>query len=173
VSVWRHLRAIGLLPATGTLVVPGIIVWRSGEVNFGWGLPSPVDVLPPAVGTTLIALGLVFVVRTVALFATVGRGTLAPWDPTSRLVARGPYRHVRNPMISGVLSILLGEAVLLGSLPLLAWFGIFLAANAIYIPLVEEASLGRRFGEDYEVYRAHVPRWLPRLRAWDPPRPRS
>ena len=169
-SVWRQMRAIGLLPVAGTLIVPGIIVWSTDAVNVGWGLPSGVDLLPPVLGATLIGLGLLLVVRTVALFATVGQGTLAPWDPTSRLVARGPYRHVRNPMISGVLSILLGEAVLLGSLLLLAWFGTFLAANSIYIPLVEEPGLGRRFGVDYEVYRAHVPRWLPRLRAWDPPR---
>jgi protein-S-isoprenylcysteine O-methyltransferase Ste14 len=96
----------------------------------------------------------------------VGKGTLAPWDPTSRLVVRGPYRHVRNPMISGVLGILLGEAVLLGSVPLLVWFGLVLALNAVYMPLVEEPGLRSRFGEDYETYKANVPRWVPRLRPW-------
>ena len=68
--------------------------------------------------------------RTISLFARVGQGTLAPWDPTQRLVVLGPYRHVRNPMISGVLAILLGEAALLGSPPLLVWFGAFFAVNA-------------------------------------------
>lgn len=105
-----------------------------------------------------------------ALLATVGRGTLAPWDPTSRLVVRGPYRHVRNPMISGVLLVLLGEAAFLGSLPVLAWFAAVLAVNAVYFPLVEEPGLSRRFGEDYERYRANVPRWVPRLRPWEPGR---
>jgi protein-S-isoprenylcysteine O-methyltransferase Ste14 len=167
-SVWRHLRAIGLLPGAGTLAIPAVIVWRSDAVSVGWGLPSGVALLPPVLGATLIGLGLLLVARTVALFATAGQGTLAPWDPTSRLVARGPYHYVRNPMISGVLFILLGEAALLGSLPLLAWFVTFLAVNSIYIPLVEEPGLSRRFGKDYEVYRAHVPRWLPRLRPWDP-----
>jgi protein-S-isoprenylcysteine O-methyltransferase Ste14 len=170
VSGWRHLRAIGLLPVMGTLVVPAIVVWSTDSVSVGWGLPAGVDLLPPVLGAALIGFGLLLVVRTVALFARVGQGTLAPWDPTSRLVVRGPYRHVRNPMISGVLSILLGEAALLGSLPLLAWFGIFFAVNSIYIPLVEEPGLRGRFGGDYEVYRAHVPRWLPRARAWDPER---
>lgn len=97
----------------------------------------------------------------------VGSGTLAPWDPKTRLVVRGPYRCVRNPMISGVLFVLLGEAALVGSVPLLIWFGAVLAVNAIYLPLVEEPGLSRRFGEDYEAYRAHVPRWLPRVRPWD------
>ena len=99
---------------------------------------------------------------TVALFAGIGQGTLAPWDPTSRLVVRGPYRHVRNPMISGVLCVLLGEAALFGSLAVLAWSGVVFALNAVYFVLVEEPGLRERFGAEYDAYAAHVPRWLPR-----------
>jgi protein-S-isoprenylcysteine O-methyltransferase Ste14 len=168
-SVWRHLRAIGLLPGVVTLAVPALIVWRSDEFGVGWGLPIGVALLPPAIGILLIGAGLAFVVRTVSLLVTVGRGTLAPWDPTARLVVRGPYRHVRNPMISGVLCVLAGEAMLLGSPALLIWFAAVLAVNAAYLPLVEEPGLRRRFGEDYENYRAHVPRWIPRRHPWDPP----
>ncbi|MGH3078149.1 MAG: methyltransferase family protein [Gaiellaceae bacterium] len=102
------------------------------------------------------------------LFVKEGGGTLAPWDPTSRLVVRGPYRHVRHPMIGGVASILLGEAALLGSSPLLVWFAIAVGVNAVYLPLVEERSLERRFGEEWAIYRANVPRFVPRLTPWDP-----
>ena len=159
-SVWRHLRAIGLLPVTVAVVVPGLILWW-GEAELGtWPLVTA--------GIALIALGLVLVSWTVALFARIGKGTLAPWDPTSRLVVVGPYRHVRNPMISGVLAVVLGEAALFGSVPLLVWFGAVFAVNAVYFPLVEEPGLRRRFGEDYEAYRAAVPRWVPRLRPWEP-----
>jgi protein-S-isoprenylcysteine O-methyltransferase Ste14 len=163
-GAWRQLRAILLLPAMGTLVVPAAIVLQTRLADPGLGLPAALAWLAVLVGVGLIGLGLVLAVRTVALLARRGRGTLAPWDPTTRLVVRGPYRHVRNPMISGVLSILLGEAALLGSLPLLGWAVAFFAANAIYLPLVEERSLARRFGEDYARYRAHVPRWIPRTR---------
>jgi protein-S-isoprenylcysteine O-methyltransferase Ste14 len=79
---------------------------------------------------------------------------------------RGPYRYVRNPMISGVLFVLLGEAALAGSLPLLLWFGLVFAINAVYLPLVEEPGLSRRFGDDYATYKANVPRWVPRIRPW-------
>jgi protein-S-isoprenylcysteine O-methyltransferase Ste14 len=158
VSAWRHLRAIGLLPVMATLVAPLLILESSGPVDVDWGL---------APGLVLIGLGLLLVVWTVGLFARVGRGTLAPWDPTRRIVVRGPYRHVRNPMISGVTLILLGEAALFGSLPLLIWAGAFLAVNAVYMPLVEEPGLRRRFGEEYDRYRANVPRWLPRPRPWN------
>ncbi len=61
-------------------------------------------------------------VATIRLFVTVGKGTLAPWEPTQRLVVQGIYRHVRNPMISGVILVLLGESVLTASLPLFWWF---------------------------------------------------
>jgi protein-S-isoprenylcysteine O-methyltransferase Ste14 len=73
-------------------------------------------------------------------------------------------------MISGVVAIPLGEALLLSSRELLAWAGIFLAINLVYIRLVEEPGLERRFGEDYRLYRRHVRAWLPRLRGWAPPR---
>ena len=95
--------------------------------------------------------------RTVALFATVGEGTLAPWDPPRRFVVRGPYRYVRNPMISGVLSILLGEATLFGSVPLLVWFSVFLAVNAVIMPLIEEPGLERRFGGELRSTATNAP----------------
>lgn len=159
-SVWRQLRAIALLPVMVTVVVPAFLLSQSGS-ELG---PRPLA----AVGVVLVALGLALVIWTATLFARIGKGTLAPWDPTARLVVAGPYRHVRNPMISGVLAVLLGEAALFGSLPLLVWFGAVFALNAIYFPLVEEPGLRERFGEDYERYRANVPRWLPRLRPWEP-----
>jgi protein-S-isoprenylcysteine O-methyltransferase Ste14 len=99
---------------------------------------------------------------TVRLFASVGRGTLAPWDPTRNLVAVGPYRHVRNPMISGVLGVLTGEALAFGSVSLVVWAAAFLAVNHVYFLAVEEPGLRRRFGAAYEEYRRSVPRWIPR-----------
>ena len=164
-SVWRHARAILLLPVVVAVVVPALLVWWTDDVDVGWG----VRWLFVPVGLALIAIGLVLVVWTIRLFVTVGRGTLAPWDPTARLVVRGPYRHVRNPMISGVACVLAGEAALLGSVALVIWLAGFVAVNAVYLPLVEEPGLRRRFGAAYEEYRANVPRWLPRLRAWAPP----
>ena len=72
-------------------------------------------------------------------------------------------------MISGVCCVLLGEAVLVGSRPLLVWLGAFAGINLIYIPLLEEPALARRFGERYRIYRQHVPAWIPRCRPWQPP----
>ena len=166
----RHLLAIGLLPFVVTVVVPAYIIRAGSTPNIGWGLPSPLGLLPPLLGCALVGLGVLLVYETVALFATIGNGTLAPWDPPRRLVVDGPYRHVRNPMISGVLSILLGQAILFGSVPLLVWFVIIFALNALTMPLIEEPLLESRFGSDYVTYKRNVPRWIPRLKPWTPKR---
>ena len=166
-GTWKHLRAILLLPFVVTVVIPGVIVWLTGPDTLGlWESAPATRVALPVVGLLCIVLGLVLMVATIRLFVTVGEGTLAPWDPTQRLVVQGVYRHVRNPMISGVSLILLGEAVAAASLPLLAWFALFVAANAVYLPLAEEPGLARRFGDAYEEYRKNVPRWVPRWKPW-------
>ena len=83
------------------------------------------------------------------------------------LVVSGSYAYVRNPMISGVILILIAEAMLLRSFSHLEWAGLFFVINAIYIPLLEEPMLRARFGEEYEVYTQHVPRLIPRIRPYD------
>lgn len=146
-----------------TIAVPGVLAYTGG-IEPGWGLDWPWRALPPVAGAIAIVAGLRLVVETVSLLATRGEGTLAPWDPTRRLVVRGPYRRVRNPMITGVGLIQLGEAILLGSTSIATWFGLFALANAVYMPLVEEPGLVRRFGDEYRAYRRAVPRWIPRRR---------
>lgn len=152
-----------------TAAIPAGVVYFSGGPDFGWGMDGPLVLLPAVAGAAFILSGISLFVWTVSMFATIGRGTLAPWDPTRRLVVRGVYRHVRNPMISGVAGVLLGEVLVLGSLPLLGWCLLFMLANAVYIPLVEERGLERRFGDQYREYKRSMPRWIPRVRPWSPP----
>jgi protein-S-isoprenylcysteine O-methyltransferase Ste14 len=119
-------------------------------------------------GVLVGAVGLVLFGSSLRRFAGEGQGTLAPWDPPQRLVVRGPYRYVRNPMISGIVLILIGEAAVLASVPHAVWALVFIALNTIYIPLVEEPQLALRFGEPYREYCRHVPRLIPRIRPWTP-----
>jgi protein-S-isoprenylcysteine O-methyltransferase Ste14 len=125
-------------------------------------------VLAQVAGLCLVLIGLLLFVSSLRRFAGDGKGTLAPWDPPRQLVISGPYRYVRNPMISGVLFVLFGEALLLLSRAHLSWALTFLVVNVIYIPLLEEPQLRRRFGASYDDYRDHVPRLLPRVRPWTP-----
>jgi protein-S-isoprenylcysteine O-methyltransferase Ste14 len=153
-SAWRQIRAIGPLPFTATVVVP-VIIAVGGDPEFAWWRA--------VLGAIPIAAGLTLMYRTITLFARVGDGTLAPWDPPRRLVVEGPYRRWRHPMISGVALILSGETLVMWTPPMLIWLAAFVAVNAVYLPLVEEPRLVRRFGADYEDYRRRVPRFLPRL----------
>jgi protein-S-isoprenylcysteine O-methyltransferase Ste14 len=120
-----------------------------------------------AAAVIVFMMGAALFVSTVSLFATEGKGTLAPWDPPRRFVIRGPYRFVRNPMISGVLLIIVAESLFLRSLPIGEWAGAFFVINLIYIPILEEPQLEHRFGEEYRAYKRNVRRFLPRIRPWN------
>ena len=167
-STLRHLAAILMLPFVVTIIVPFFLV-KGQPIELWWGLGYPLSLLPLLIGIAFFISGLLLVIVTVRLFVTIGKGTLAPWDPTQQLVAVGIYRYVRNPMISGVIAILLGEALFLRSLPLLLWALFVIIINMIYIPLIEEPGLYSRFGASYAEYAANVPRWLPRRTPWTPP----
>jgi protein-S-isoprenylcysteine O-methyltransferase Ste14 len=161
----RHLLSILLLPFMVVVVIPRwlLMAWVSSDSRW----PPGTAVIGGVAGSLILLAGFSLFVWCLSLFARVGKGTLAPWDPTRRLVAVGPYRFVRNPMISAVLTMLIGESVLLGSRVLAIWAGTFFLLNAIYFLAFEEPDLERRFGEDYRRYKVAVPRWIPRRTPWE------
>lgn len=169
VRLLRHVLAIAILPFTVAVLVP---LWIARRCGVGLALAgSAGEAALQLLGVALLAVGLLLFVSSLRRFAAEGQGTLAPWDPPRELVLRGPYRWVRNPMISGVIFGLFGEALVLSSPCHAAWATLFLALNLVYIPLFEEPQLARRFGAPYREYRDHVRRFLPRLRPWDPGAP--
>lgn len=162
----RHLAAIAILPFTVTVLVPAWIAGRYGIVP-SLGVSRGGLILQGG-GLVVLAVGLLLFGSSLRRFASEGHGTLAPWDPPRRLVVRGPYRFVRNPMISGVVFVLAGEGMLLASIPHAVWAAICVVLNLVYVPLVEEPFLLDRFGEAYREYCRHVPRLVPRLKPWSP-----
>ncbi len=167
-SGWRQARAIVLLPGTAAVIAPALILVLGDDPNVGWGLACGLAILVGLIGSALIVAGFAVWLWTVRLLNRVGRGTLAPWDPTSRLVVAGPYRHVRNPMISAVAIVLGGEAIFFGSTWICAWMFFFVAVNSAYLVWVEEPGLERRFGDEYRAYKQAVPRWILRRDPWRP-----
>jgi protein-S-isoprenylcysteine O-methyltransferase Ste14 len=168
IRLLRHLLAIAVLPFTVAVLVPR---WLLGGVPVPRVGDGPLAVAAQLAGVVALAVGLALFASSLRRFATEGEGTLAPWDPPRALVVRGPYRHVRNPMISGVMFVLVGEALVLLSARVGRWAALFAAINAVYIPLLEEPQLERRFGESYREYRRHVRRFVPRVRPWEPGAP--
>lgn len=145
-----------------TLFVSFVLVYLPAAVLRWSGVRAPPELgAAPVVGMVVVALGAVLALWSVITLATVGRGTPAPFDPPRKLVVRGPYRRMRNPMYVGAIVALGGAALYFESLPLLGFAGCFgLAAHAL-VCLYEEPALRRTFGADYEAYLRSVRRWLP------------
>jgi protein-S-isoprenylcysteine O-methyltransferase Ste14 len=143
---------IGLL----LVFLPGRILSSAGVIQ-----PSVIGAQQLA-GMLLGASGAALAVTCILTFVFVGRGTPAPFDPPRRLVVRGPYRLVRNPMYLGAGLAMAGAAVFYQSLALLAYAGVFLLVSHLFVVLYEEPALRRAFEGDYEAYCGRVGRWWPR-----------
>ena len=146
----------------------GVVVNRFVH-NASDRVPGPLPLNDDAVGMPRRRLWWRYLLS-VLLFDRVGKGALLIGSPI-KLVVRGPYQRVRNPMGIGVFSVLLGTTVATASLWLLGWFAVLCAAVPTLVVTAEEPYLRRRFGAEHEDYRWHVPRWIPRTTAWEPSRP--
>lgn len=112
-------------------------------------------------GMTVGAAGAAIAIWCVLTFAFLGRGTPAPFDPPRRLVVRGPYRYVRNPMYLGASLALAGAALFYETGALWAYAVGFLVLMHLVVVFYEEPTLRQTFGEDYEEYSRQVRRWWP------------
>ena len=153
--VVRALTFASLFIGLALVFVPARLLRSSGI-----GAPSSVGA-PQVLGFALAVVGGLVAIWCVLAFATLGRGTPAPFDPPRLLVVRGPYKFVRNPMYLGAGAALAGAALYYGSVALLAYLALFLVSLHLFVVLYEEPTLTRTFGADYTAYRARVRRWLP------------
>jgi protein-S-isoprenylcysteine O-methyltransferase Ste14 len=164
--IMRHLLATLMLPFVVIVIIPRWLLRVYASSDTHWASETVAASAGPIAGVLIFVAGLSLFAWCLSLFARVGQGTLAPWDPTRRLVAVGPYQYVRNPMISGVLTMLIGEALFHGSRVIAIWVAAFLVINQVYFMLLEEPGLERRFGAAYLEYKSAVPRWIPRTTPW-------
>jgi protein-S-isoprenylcysteine O-methyltransferase Ste14 len=112
-------------------------------------------------GGILIVLGLAGLLECFARFALRGLGTPAPVFPTRHLVISGMYRHVRNPMYIALISTIFGQALLFGNVELLEYGALVWLLTHLFVLMYEEPTLRATFGEEFEQFRAQVPRWIP------------
>jgi protein-S-isoprenylcysteine O-methyltransferase Ste14 len=116
-----------------------------------------------AIGVIAVGIG-IYLSTAFWGFAMVGGGTPAPIAPTKILVVRGLHRYVRNPMYIGVALVIAGQAWLFHSQHIAIYLACVLVIVNLFVLFYEEPTLKRQFGEEYERYRARVPRWIPRFR---------
>lgn len=161
-----------IAPITGSVLflfaAPGIVAGVLPWWMSGWQMAPALGGIEPLrwVGILLLVLGGVLLVETFARFALQGRGTPAPLYPTETLVVSGSYRFVRNPMYVAVVSLILGQALLLGNVAVLAYGAAIWLIVHLFVITYEEPTLARSFGAQYQRYRANVRRWIPRLTPW-------
>lgn len=146
-----------------TLFVGFVLVYLPSRIVSGPRLSAATPALAFA-GMIVAGVGAALVLWCVGSFVFVGRGTPFPLDPPRRLVVRGPYAYVRNPMYVGAFLVLTGAAIRFASIPLLVYAALFQLALHAMVVFYEERALAEQFGADYDSYRAQVRRWWPRAR---------
>ncbi len=149
-----------------SLFIGFLLLYLPARVLSWSGIVRPTEIEGPQImGLTIGSAGAVVALWSIFAFVWIGRGTPAPFDPPRRLVIRGPYRFVRNPMYIGAGLALAGAALFYESAPLLVYGGVFLLASHLFVVWYEEPTLRRSFGPDYEAYCRRVRRWWPHVRA--------
>ncbi|HET6987786.1 MAG TPA: isoprenylcysteine carboxylmethyltransferase family protein [Kribbella sp.] len=135
-------------------VVGGVVPWAVS----GWATPR----FWP--GFAVVAAGAFVVLRAFVRFVREGRGTPAPVAPTQELVVGGDYRYVRNPMYVGVVTAILGQALVFLDPWVLSYGVLAWAVMALFVRFYEEPVLRQRYGRQYEEYCRRVPAWVPKFR---------
>jgi len=150
------------------VIAPGVVAGYVPWLISHWRMQAPFFNFFPfrVVGVFLILASLPGLLDSFARFALKGLGTPAPVFPTRHLVVSGLYRYVRNPMYVSVVSIILGQGLLLGNLRILEYGLTVWALFHLFVLLYEEPTLRSTFGSEYEAFCANVPRWMPRMTAW-------
>lgn len=155
------LKAIMILPFNVLATVPAIILCFSDFNLISFSHPAALGCM-----FFLFFCGFYLMISTMCLFAAVKQGSPAPWNPVNKLIVTGPYAYVRNPMLNGVFLTLGAECLLFQSWALFFYLLVFILINVIYFPFKEEKDLVKRYGKAYEIYKANVPRFIPRLTPW-------
>jgi protein-S-isoprenylcysteine O-methyltransferase Ste14 len=165
-----RLRRIFAIFGTAAFLVlaPGMVAGYIPWAITHWHAHAPFPGFTElqAIGAVLIAVGVPVLLECFARFALQGVGTPAPVFPTQHLVVKGFYRFVRNPMYVSVLAVLFGQALFFGSIGVAAYAACAWLIAHLFVVFYEEPTLLRTFGAQYENYRKHVRRWIPRMSPW-------
>src|SRR6476660_9508081 len=119
-----------------TLLQPGLVAglfpYLIAQKEFETVLERPIDVLT-VIGMIVCIIGVGITGHCIFKFATDGRRTLSPADPTTRLVIKGLYKYSRNPMYVGVMMILVGECLVTLNLSLVIYALLIFTAFSLFI----------------------------------------
>jgi protein-S-isoprenylcysteine O-methyltransferase Ste14 len=168
VPPWVLVPAVVLIYGTVNVGIP--LALSSLAPRHGWdgnrpGLLNLVGVLPVLAGALIV-----FLAGARHMQACRDREwRVLKFDPEhlltpDYLVTGGLYRYTRNPLYVGDMTMWLGWAVLLGSVPVAIGLAALFAGLQLGVRL-EERGLARQFGDQWQTFAAPTPRFLGRRRA--------
>jgi protein-S-isoprenylcysteine O-methyltransferase Ste14 len=144
-------------------VLPPTILLGAVFLMLGFHFAFPVFIFIPPIGRLLggllVGIGVTISYLAEADFKKVGT-TVHPFKESSELVTAGLFRFSRNPMYLGFALILLGLAILVGSLTPFGVIPVFMGWMQIKYIRVEEEMMESQFGRDWLEYTLKVRRWL-------------
>ena len=152
-----HARVF--IPPPLLFVVP-LLVGLWWNARSPWSIMAAPSRVLMAFAIVTAVTGLAIAIAAVRTFRQRGTTVLPALRPTSVIVASGPYRFTRNPMYVGLSLIYIGISAALNSIWPLLLLPVALIAVDRYVIRREERYLSSKFGEQYEMYRRHVRRWL-------------
>src|SRR5262245_1325002 len=158
-NIFVLIRAI----TYAALFISFVLVYLPARFLSWSGIVAPATTgVPQVAGMIMVMIGTAIALWCVFTFVFIGKGTPAPFDPPRKLVIRGPYRFVRNPMYIGAGMTLAGAALFYESLSISIYTGVFFLITHVFVVLYEEPTLRRTFGDEYEAYCRRTTRWRPK-----------
>ena len=149
------VRPTRLLPPFYFLLTVGLMIVLDRWAPGGRWLTRPRTLA----GALPFGVGLGFMIATMQTFRR-HQTTIKPFQVSTTLVTGGPFRVSRNPIYLGMVLMLLGTAVFLGSVTPLFLVALFTLWIQVRFILIEETHLTEQFGDTYRSYQASVRRWV-------------
>ena len=119
----------------------------------------------------IIGIGLIVVGESIRIYAVrfAGGATRTTNIGAPSLCTSGPYSRCRNPLYLGNMIIYCGVVLVAGGQfvwPLLFIVFAFFTLQYSMIISLEEETLVKLFGNEYQLYRESIPKLFPRLSPW-------
>lgn len=162
-AVLKTICVALLLHGIFTVTLPYVILHGAAQLH--WTQFGQFDFGLSIVGWLLIASGASVYIRACYELLSLSATSATPLDEPDRLRTKGLYSRSRNPLLLGVVAILMGEAFTFQSFALLGYALLYWGWLTVFVTFAEEPTMRRKFGGTYDSYCDRVPRWFIPLRS--------
>lgn len=149
--------------SSGAIAPPPVIALVMVAIGVVLGVYWPVEIIPAPwqyiAGGPIIAGAVLMVVSAFRLFQRAKTPVPTYRTPTT-LVTNGVYTITRNPIYLSMVLLMIGLAVMLDNIWLLALAAVFQQIIRWGVIAREEPFLEAKFGDDYRAFKQRTRRWI-------------